>query len=359
MSTSGQQDTAFRGSPAGGTTMDREATGRGREQGSRGPRRPGARERYRPQQGLFDNPERIAKGLGWFSIGLGLAQITTPRGVARLIGIRNGERTRDTMFAFGVRELASGIGILARPKATGWVWSRVGGDVMDLAALGSAFNSRRNNRNRVAAATAAVAGVALLDFFTGQQLRRESRRVGRRGRGIHVAESITIARSPEEVYRFWRNFENLPRFMEHLEAVQTLDDHRSHWRARAPAGTDVEWDAELIDDQPHRLIAWRSLEGADVPNSGVVRFIAAPGNQGTEVHVELSYDPPGGRAGALLAKLLGEEPQQQVASDLRRLKQVLEAGEVIKSDSSIHRGPHPAQPPAQPVTPPSSFEGGV
>jgi uncharacterized membrane protein len=128
---------------------------------------------------------------------------------------------------------------------------------------------------------------------------------------------------------------------------------------RAPAGTEVEWDAELIDDQPHRLIAWRSLEGADIPNAGVVRFVPAPGNQGTEVHVELSYDPPGGRVGALFAKLFGEEPQQQVASDLRRLKQVLEAGEVIKSDSSIYRGPHPAQPPAQPVTTPSNFEGGI
>ncbi|HEU4649157.1 MAG TPA: SRPBCC family protein [Gemmatimonadales bacterium] len=340
MSTSTQQDTAFRGSQAGGTAIDREATGRGRQRGSR-------------------SPERIAKGLGWFSIGLGLAQITTPRGVARLIGINNGARTRDTMFAVGLRELASGIGILTRPQASGWVWSRVGGDVMDLAALGSALNSPRNNRNRVAAATAAVAGVTLLDFFTGQQLRRTSRATGRRGRGIHVAESITIARSPEELYRFWRNFENLPRFMEHLEAVQTLDDHRSHWRVRAPAGTEVEWDAELIDDQPHRLIAWRSLDGADIPNAGVVRFVPAPGNQGTEVHVELSYDPPGGRVAALFAKLFGEEPQQQVASDLRRLKQVLEAGEIIKSDSSIYRRPHPAQPPAQPVSTPPSVTGGV
>jgi uncharacterized membrane protein len=147
--------------------------------------------------------------------------------------------------------------------------------------------------------------------------------------------------------------------MEHLEAVQTLDDHRSHWRVRAPAGTEVEWDAELIDDQPHRLIAWRSLDGADIPNAGVVRFVPAPGNQGTEVHVELSYDPPGGRVAALFAKLFGEEPQQQVASDLRRLKQVLEAGEIIKSDSSIYRRPHPAQPPAQPVSTPPSVTGGV
>jgi uncharacterized membrane protein len=311
---------------------------------------------------VIDDPERVAKGLGWFSIGLGLAQIAAPRSVARMIGVDDGEKARDTMFAVGMREIASGIGILTRPKPTGWVWTRVGGDVMDLTLLGSALNSPRAKRNRVAAATAAVVGVTLLDLLTGQELARESdteavARWRRRQRGIHVTEAVTINRSPEEIYRFWRNFENLPRFMDHLESVQVIDDRRSHWRARAPAGATVEWDAEIVEDRPNELIAWRSLERADVPNSGIVRFVRAPGNRGTEVHVELNYEPPGGTIGTLVAKLFGEEPSQQVADDLRHLKQIMETGEIIHSDASIYRGPHPAQPPAERLSLAPSLQG--
>jgi uncharacterized membrane protein len=168
--------------------------------------------------------------------------------------------------------------------------------------------------------------------------------------GIRVSETVTVARPPEEVYRFWRDLTNLPRFMEHLEAVQVLDDRRSHWRARAPAGSSVEWDAEIIEDQPNQRISWRSTQDADVANTGTVRFRTAPGNRGTEIQVTLRYDPPAGRLGALVAKLFGEEPSEQVKSDLRRLKQVLETGEVVHSDASVHRGLHPAQPSAAPST---------
>jgi len=159
-----------------------------------------------------------------------------------------------------------------------------------------------------------------------------------------VKKAITINSSPEEVYSFWRNFENLPRFMTHLESVRVMDQRRSYWKARAPLGATVEWVAEITDDRPDQLIAWRSLDGADVPNSGQVRFVPAPGRRGAEVHVELTYDPPGGVIGATLAKLFGEEPSQQVNGDLRRLKQMLEVGEVVHSDASIHPGLHPARP---------------
>jgi len=147
-------------------------------------------------------------------------------------------------------------------------------------------------------------------------------------RGIKVEQSVTINRSPEEVYRFWRQFENLPRFMDHLESVTAGDNGRSHWVAKGPAGKTVEWDAEIINEQENALIAWRSLPGADVDNAGSVRFAAAPGGgNGTEVRVVLEYDPPGGVLGAAVAKLWGEEPNRQVTEDLRRLKQVLEAGD--------------------------------
>lgn len=310
----------------------------------------------RPQH-REEGAERRARGLGWFSIGLGLAQIGAPRALARLIGIDDDEEARNTMFAMGLREITSGIGILSQPRSAGWVWTRVGGDVMDLALLGKAMGAQENDRNRVAVATAAVAGVTVLDFITGQQLsksgngsttRFEGGRViqpGRSTTGIHVTEAITIKRPRSEVYGFWHNFENLPRFMVHLESVEVLDDKRSRWKAKAPAGTSVEWEAEIVEDRPNELIAWRSLPDASIPNLGTVRFREAPGNRGTEVLVELRYDPPGGKLGALIAKLFGEEPEQQVKGDLRRFKQVMEIGEIVHSDASIHRGTHSAQPP--------------
>lgn len=145
-------------------------------------------------------------------------------------------------------------------------------------------------------------------------------------RGVKVEKSITINKSPEELYRFWRNFENLPRFMDHLESVKTMGDKRSHWVAKAPAGTTVEWDAEIFNEKENEMIAWRSLEGADVDNVGSVHFRLAPGGRGTEIKVSLKYDPPGGVVGAAIAKLFGEEPSQQIEEDLRRLKQVMETG---------------------------------
>ena len=150
----------------------------------------------------------------------------------------------------------------------------------------------------------------------------------RGGRGVKVEKSITINRSPEELFRFWRNFENLTRVMSHLEAVQVTGDNRSHWIAKAPAGTSVEWDAEVYNEKENELIAWRSLEGADVDNAGSVHFRPAPAGRGTELRVVLKYDPPAGKVGAAVAKLFGEEPEQQIEEDLRRFKSMMETGEV-------------------------------
>ena len=294
--------------------------------------------------------ERLARALGLFSVGLGLTQILAPRGVARAIGMEDGDRNRRTMLAFGVREMATGLGLLTRPRTAAFAWGRVAGDAMDLAVLAGAFTSNRGNRGRVAAAAAAVAGVTVLDLVAGTRLSRSADGAAgerRRPKGIRVKKAITVNVSPEEAYTFWRKLENLPRFMAHLDSVRMMDQRRSYWTARAPLGATVEWSAEITEDRPNQLIAWRSLEGADVPNSGLVRFDPAPGGRGVEVHVELTYDPPGGIIGATIARLFGEEPSQQVDGDLRRFKQVLEVGEVVHSDSSIHRGLHSAQPPAE------------
>jgi uncharacterized membrane protein len=141
--------------------------------------------------------------------------------------------------------------------------------------------------------------------------------------GINVDKTIFIGRPADELYRTWRNFENLPHFMEHLEEVRVVDEKRSHWRAKAPAGTNVQWDAEIINEHPNEMISWRSLEGADVDNAGTVRFQSVPG--GTEVRVTLEYNPPGGAMGAALARFFREEPGQQLEEDLLRFKHLVES----------------------------------
>jgi uncharacterized membrane protein len=310
-----------------------------------------AEERRRTGNGGHaDDGERLTRALGVFSIGLGLAQVLAPRNVARAIGV-DGDENQRTVRAVGFREIATGVGLLTQQRPARFVWGRVTGDAMDLALLGRAFNSRRNDHGRLAAATAAVAGVTILDLVASQRLIRsgDDITIGPRTRrqGIQVRKAITIKRTPEEVYRFWRHLENLPRFMAHLESVRVLDDRRSYWKAHAPLGLTAEWTAEIVEERPNELISWRSVEDSQVPNSGTVRFVRAPGDRGTEVRLDIRYDPPAGAVGAAIAKLFGEEPSQQVDGDLRRLKQVLETGEVVHSDSSIHRGPHPARPPKE------------
>jgi uncharacterized membrane protein len=148
---------------------------------------------------------------------------------------------------------------------------------------------------------------------------------------IHVTKSVTINKSPAELYEFWHNFENLPQFMTHLESVTVTDEKRSHWKAKAPLGTSVEWDAEVTSDIENERIGWVSTAGSQIPNSGVVEF-RPTSNRGTELRVVLTYEPPAGEIGALFAKLFGEEPNQQVSEDLRRFKQLMESGTIMTVD---------------------------
>lgn len=157
--------------------------------------------------------------------------------------------------------------------------------------------------------------------------------------GIRVMHAVTINRTPEELFRFWRDLTNLPRFMRHLDRVDILSGNLSRWVARAPAGGHVEWDAEIVAEHENEMIAWRSVEPSDVPNSGSVRFVPAARERGTEVIVQLEYAPPAGILGAGVAKLFGEEPSQQIEEDLRRFKQFMEAGE-IATTTGQPRGQH-------------------
>jgi uncharacterized membrane protein len=145
-------------------------------------------------------------------------------------------------------------------------------------------------------------------------------------RGIHVEETLSIHKSPEELYAFWRDFSNLPRIMHNVKSVKCLDENRSHWVAQGPMGFSVEWDAEIINDEPNQTIAWRSLADAEVDNAGSVRFVSAPDGRGTEVKVVIDYIPPAGRVGAAIAKMFGADPETEICRDLRRLKEAMEAG---------------------------------
>ncbi|MEH1808995.1 SRPBCC family protein [Nostoc sp.] len=149
---------------------------------------------------------------------------------------------------------------------------------------------------------------------------------------IKVEKTVTINKSAEELYRFWHNFENLPTFMKHLKSVKVHNEKRSHWIANAPLDNSVEWDADILEDRENEFISWASVEGADIDNSGFVRFKKAPGDRGTEVKVVLEYNPPGGALTATLAKLFGEEPEQQIGDELRRFKMLMEAGEIATTE---------------------------
>jgi len=163
---------------------------------------------------------------------------------------------------------------------------------------------------------------------TGRVADRQSdtrRRLGG-ANGIHVEQTVTINKPVNEVYRFWRDLENLPKFMVNLETVAEREEGVSHWVARGPAGLRVEWDARIINDIENRVIGWQSLEGSTVATAGSVTFEET--DRGTRVRVHLQYNPPGGRAGALVAKLLGDDPDSSVREDLRRFKRLLETGEI-------------------------------
>jgi uncharacterized membrane protein len=151
--------------------------------------------------------------------------------------------------------------------------------------------------------------------------------IGRRG--IQVERSVTVNLPRDELFRIWRNSENLPRFMKHLKSVtgDKADNGRSHWVATGPLGREVEWDSEVIEERENEYLAWSSLPGSTVESRGSVHFADAPGGRGTILHVSMEYQPPAGSAGAAFAKLFGQEPGQQIREDLRRFKQMLETGE--------------------------------
>jgi uncharacterized membrane protein len=267
---------------------------------------------------------QLARSLGWFSVGLGLAQILAPRAVCRLAGLP----AAPTLTRLcGLREFACGIGILTQPQPAAWLKARVAGDVMDIACLAAAAPLRDAHGARITLALGAAAGVTALDVYCSRELADT-----RKPSPLHVRTAMAVNKPREELYRFWRDLTNLPRIMPHLKSVQTLDGNRSHWVARGPGGVAIEWDSEIIDDKPNERLAWRSLEEADVYNAGSVRFDPEPAGRGTVVTVELLYDPPAGTLGASLAKLVGLDAGDEIRADLRAFKQLMETGEIATTE---------------------------
>ena len=209
--------------------------------------------------------------------------------------------------------LAAGAGLtiygISRARRGGWLLAALGGMLIERGASGHCRVYETFNIN--------TAG-------TGEDTRRALSGQA----GVRVDEQVTIKRPIEELYRFWRNLENLPKFMQHLESVERLTDTLSRWRAKGPAGTTVEWTAEIINEVPNQVIGWRSIEGSDVVHAGSVNFDQV-GSGPTRVRVRLQYSPPGGKAGAAVAKLFGRDAATEIREDLQRFKQLIETGEKV------------------------------
>jgi uncharacterized membrane protein len=210
-------------------------------------------------------------------------------------------------------------------------WERLASVAAGTALLVLGTRQRPANRAATSAGASLVArgitGFCPMNAILGRSADRSDTRIALGGdRGVHVYESITINRPASELFRFWRDFSNLPRFMEHLDDVRVISPVRSIWTAKAPVGMRVKWEADVINEIEGELIGWQSTDNADVATAGSVRFI--PSDNGTEIVVHLQYEPPAGKLGSMVASMFGEEPSQQIRSDLRRLKMMLETGDV-------------------------------
>lgn len=284
----------------------------------------GRAHRRLPGEGR-QRPHLLGKALGWFSIALGLAQLLAPRSVARASGLNNVSPL--LIRAIGVRELASGIGLLRQETPPAWRWSRVAGDVIDLSLLGVAMASPRHERTRLATTAALVAGVAAIDYIASKQLapRKLSELPTAGESGLALQKSVIVNRSAEDCYQAWRTLENLPRFMPGLQSVQVLDARRSRWHS-----AEGVWTGELTHEEPGKRLDWRAEENHD--ETGALEFSPAPGGRGTVVTLHLHMRPPAGKVGAAVGQLFSEGPAYKLEMTLRRFKQWMETGEVATTE---------------------------
>ena len=276
------------------------------------------------------NPERFARGLGYFSIGLGLAEFAATQKFAESIGIA--DVSRGVLRAMGIREIANGAGILAAPREPRWMWSRVAGDAIDFTLLLLALVSPRANRKRLTGALGAVAGLMFLDAVCARQLPRKPYRLVSRkwlsgGRGLRVQKSIAINSSPAELYRFCREPSNLGRIATSVQSVTEDGGRQLRWLITGSGERQVELVTQIVEDRPNELISWRSLNSAPTGHSGSIRFSRGPDDRGTIVRVEILRRPSTpGITGSL--RILASQADFHLSEALRRLKALMEAGEI-------------------------------
>lgn len=308
-------------------------------------RRHTANGHRRSPNGSNGSSDQLTRALGMFSLGLGLAQLFAPRRVAAMIGLESDGG--NAMRLIGLRELASGVGIITQANPSAWLWLRLGGNLIDLALLNSAAASPRADRDRIAVARAAVLGVAALDAVAGARAAgdQETLPAGSAQTGeAQIKAAVTVNAPIAEVYSLWESFRNLPSFMRGLAAVELTGERTSRWTMAGPAGFSVSFDAEITDATRNERIAWRTIESSIVAGSGDIRFREAPGNRGTQVIYQARFSLPGGALGEKIAELFGPALSMKMQGDLLRCKQLLELGEIVQSDDSVVPGPNPAQP---------------
>jgi uncharacterized membrane protein len=270
-----------------------------------------------------------AVGLGLLGVALGLGKLLAPRALARLAGAGESRVAPWIVRGLGARELVVGLGLLTTRRPARWLWARVAGDAVELALLGAALRGPRAERRRLAGALGVLGGVTALDAA----LAVASTRASARRTGEPVRRSVTIGRPRDEVYRFWRDFANLPAFMAEIESVEVADARRSRWSARGPVGPVVTWEVDIVEDRPDELLRWCSVEGgrSDLRTDGVVRFEVAPGGRGTEVHLELGYGPADAAVQRAASFVRRAATAEQIEADLGRCKQLLETGHVVRA----------------------------
>jgi uncharacterized membrane protein len=264
-------------------------------------------------------PEQLARGLGWFSIGIGIAQVVAPRTVARLCGV---PVPPPFMVLCGLREIVCGVGLLTQDEPQPWIRTRLAGDALDLVGVGAGALVPGADRRRLAVAGAAVAGVSALDAYCSYQLTRS----GRHHPPRHETITIEIDCDAQTLYGYWRELANLPQVMPHVSSVQEIDETHSHWVSGGAGDSRLEWDAEIIDDVPGQRIAWRSVEGSNRFHAGSVQFQPL-GERTTQVRVDLLYERPPATLLSALATLCGFDPSKAARADLRALKRRLEQPE--------------------------------
>lgn len=299
--------------------------------------------------GLTDESvQRLTRALGWFSLGVGLAALAAPHRIAHVVGLTHDAGNLAMLRAVGLREIASGVGILTQSNPSSWLWARVGGDAMDLAMLTRAMGNENADRGKVATATVAVLGVTAIDALASMQMSQDqgvsSPEAAAPTHEPRVASTITVNAPIAEVYAAWQGFRRLPDFMESFATVTVTDDRLSLWQLSLPGGLSVSWDATITSSVSNERISWRSGDASNVNGSGHVHFRPAPAEQGTEVLFDAKFSPPGGELGSKIAGLFTDPLGVKLNNDLRRFKQLLELGEIVKSDDTMVKGPNPAQP---------------